>query len=62
MGTVLALIAAIGALITAITGLISALRAHTAINSEVKPEVEQNKTGLADAQQAIREIRNGYKP
>lgn len=32
---------ALAALITAITGLVSAMRGHRTINKEVKPEIEQ---------------------
>lgn len=40
---------ALAALITAVTGLLSALKSHKAINTEVKPEIEQ-----------VRELVNGH--
>jgi hypothetical protein len=50
--SIAAFVGAITALLTAIAGVITAWRAHSVVNTQVKPQVEANTT-------AIEEIKNG---
>lgn len=42
----ISLVGALAALVTAITGLVSAMRSHAAINSQVKPQLKANAQAI----------------